>query len=340
VAQAAHVSLAAVSMALNRHPNIPNATRRSIEAVAARLGYERNYRVSEIMSYVRKAREEVHHETLGYVSSHPREAIPLWQQPYFAGALREAERLRCKLDFFWCEQPGMSKRRMSEILVGRGIRGLLIAPLLDGKYELGLTWNRFTAVALGYSLAKPAVHRVLNHHYNTILLAMTKLMERGYRRIALALQPVNQLSVNHMWKAAYLQGIEILELQHPPLCFIQEFDPARFHRWFLKNKPDAIVANDASYYEALRGYGFDAPEDFGIVSLTVEEPANKLLSRVDQKHAEEGATAIRIIVGELLHNEIGLPLMRQTVMLESVWVEGETVHRQQAPAAVKVPPFL
>jgi LacI family transcriptional regulator len=325
VAKAANMSLAAVSMALNRHPNIPLATRRAIEAVAARLGYERNYRVSELMSYVRSSRQDSYRETLGYISSHPIEAIPHWQKPYLIGATREAERLRCKLDFFWCEEPGMSKRRLSEILSGRGIRGLLIAPLLDGKNDLSLSWGKFTSAALGYCLARPSVHRVLNHHYNTILLAMTKLVERGYRRIALAVEPVNQWSVNHLWKAAYVAGLEILELPKPSLCFITEFNPDNFHRWYLKYKPDAIIANDATYYRALHERGLNAPEDFGFVSLTVKEEADKVLSRVDQNHSEEGATAIRLIVGELLHNEIGIPAMRQTVMLDSIWIEGETI---------------
>jgi DNA-binding LacI/PurR family transcriptional regulator len=325
VARAANLSLAAVSMALNRHPNIPPSTRRAVESVAARLGYDRNYRVSELMSYVRGSRNNGYHETLGYISSHPLHAIPHWQKPYLEGARREAERLRCKLDVFWCEEPRMSKRRLSDILTGRGIRGLLIAPLLDRKNDLPLTWGRFTSVALGYSLARPSIHRVLNHHYNTVLLAMTKLVERGYRRIALALEPVNQWSVNHLWKAAYIAGLEILELPRPPLCFIETFDPAKFHHWYLKHKPDAIIANDSTYYKALHQRGLNAPENFGIVSLTVKEEADKVLSRVDQNHAEEGATAIRLIVGELLHNEIGVPAIRQTVMLDSIWIEGETV---------------
>lgn len=329
VAAATKLSLAAVSMALNRHPNIPAATRRLVEAAATRLGYERNHRVSEVMSYVRNARHDSYQETLGYISSWPRHAVPHWQQPYLEGAGREAARLRCKLDFFWCEEPGMSKRRFSQILVDRGVRGLVIAPLLDGKDELALTWSRFTTVALGYSMARPAVHRVLNHHYNTIHLAMARLRDRGYRRLALALQPVNQLSVNHLWKAAYVLGLEILGLPKQQLCFIEEFDPNRFHRWFLRHRPDAIIANDASYYEALHQRGLDSPRDFGIVTLTVQEPADKILSRVDQKHREEGATAVRLLVGELLHNEIGLPAIRQTVMLDSVWVEGETIRAER-----------
>ena len=325
VASAANMSLAAVSMALSRHPNIPATTRRAVEAVAARLGYERNYRVSELMSYVRGTRHDSYHETLAYVSSHPINAVPHWQKPYLDGARREAERLRCKLDFFWCEEPGMSRRRLSEIISGRGIRGLLIAPLPDHKNDLPLTWSKFTAVALGYSLARPSIHRVLNHHYNTILLAMTKLVERGYRRIALAVEPVNQWSVNHLWKAAYVAGLEILELPRPPLCFIAEFRPDIFHKWFLKHRPDAIIANDATYYRALHERGLNAPENFGIVSLTVREEADKTLSRVDQNHAEEGATAIRLIVSELLHNQLGIPPIRQTVMLDGIWIEGETV---------------
>jgi LacI family transcriptional regulator len=325
VAESVNLSLAAVSMALNRHPNIPAATRRAVETAAARLGYERNHRVSELMSYVRSTRSDSYHETLGYISSHPHHAIPHWQRPYLAGATREANRLRCKLDFIWCEEPGMSKRRLTEILTGRGIRGILIGPLLDGKNELALNWNKFTSVALGYTLAQPAIHRVLNHHYNTIHLAMSKLAERGYRRIALALQPINQWSVNHLWKAAYVLGLEILDLPRPQLCFIEEFDPDRFFRWCRQHKPDAIIANDASYYEALHRRGMDAPRDFGIVTLTVKEEADKVLSRVDQNHVEEGATAVRFLVGEVLHNEIGIPPMRQTVMLDSIWVEGETI---------------
>ena len=117
----------------------------------------------------------------------------------------------------------------------------------------------------------------------------------------------------------------ILGLPKAPLSFIAEFDPNRFHRWFLKHRPDAIIANDASYYEALHQRGLESPRDFGIVTLTVREDADKVLSRVDQNHHEEGATAVRLVVGELLHNEIGLPAMRQTVMLDSTWVEGETV---------------
>ncbi|HKB90119.1 MAG TPA: LacI family DNA-binding transcriptional regulator, partial [Opitutaceae bacterium] len=56
VARAAKISLSAVSMALNRHPNIPTETRRAVEAVAQRLGYERDTRLSELMAYLRNTK--------------------------------------------------------------------------------------------------------------------------------------------------------------------------------------------------------------------------------------------------------------------------------------------
>ena len=335
VASAAHVSLAAASMALNHHPNIPVATRRAVELAAERLGYEKDTKISELMAYLRTSKGQRHSETLAFISSHSRPTLPDWQRPYLAGATAEAERLGYKLDYFWCEEPGMTKRRFSDILYGRGIRGLLIAPLLDGKSELPLSWARFTAVALGYFLVHPRIHRVLNHHYNTMMLAVEKLSERGYRRIALAMQPVNQLSVNNLWKAGYITAHEVTGLTTPPLCYIAPFDPVGFYRWFRKFKPDAIIANDARYYTALHKQGLDAPKDFGIVSLTVKEDSDKILSRVDQNHADEGATAIRLVVAELLHNEVGVPALRQTVMLESTWVEGETIRPATETAEIK-----
>jgi LacI family transcriptional regulator len=325
IARTAKLSLAAVSMALNRHPNIPPKTRRAIEAVAKRLGYVPDTRLSELMAYLRNIKAGRYHETLAYVSSHPKTQLPHWQQPYFHGASTQAEQLGYKLAFFWAEEPGLTNRRLSDILYRRGIRGLLIAPLLVEKSEVQLNWNIFSSVALGYTLIRPRINRVLNHHFNTVMLAMSKLVERGYRRIALAIEPINNQSVNYLWKAGYLTAHEILRLRTAPLFCIAPFDPDGFYRWFKRTKPDAVIANGVGYFLALHERGLMAPDDFGFVSLTVEEKAPKVLARVDQNHEQQGAAAVRLLAAQLLHNEIGIPVVPQLVMLESTWVEGETI---------------
>ncbi len=157
------------------------------------------------------------------------------------------------------------------------------------------------------------------------MLAVKKLVERGYRRPALAIEPINNQSVNYLWKAGYITAHEIFKIEGAPLVYVAPFDAKDFHRWFKKNKPDALVANGVGYYNALHDHGLDAPDDFGMVSLTVKEDAPKLLTRVDQNHAKQGAAAVGLLASQLLHNEIGIPSVPQMVMLESAWVEGKTL---------------
>jgi LacI family transcriptional regulator len=325
-------------MALNRHPNIPEATRRAVDAAADRIGYKRDSRLSELMAYLRNTKAGRYHETLAFVASYSRENLPHWQQPYLDGAAKQAERLGYKLDYFWAEDPELSKKRLNDILYRRGIRGLLVAPLLNGKSELDLNWDNFSTVAFGYTLARPRVNRITNHHFNSMMMTVRKLAERGYREIALAITPENNQSVNYLWKAGFLTACETLGFDPARLVYVAPFNAGTFYRWYRKHRPEVIIANEASYYLALRDQGLDAPHDFGIVSLTVREKSPKAMTRVDQNHAEQGAAAVNLLAAQLLHGEIGIPPNPRMVLLDSVWVEGETIAAASKRSVRRTPP--
>src|SRR5947209_5307322 len=79
------------------------------------------------------------------------------------------------------------RRRATRILLARNVSGLIIAPQPSFGTTLELDWSRFSAVTIGYTLAKPNLHLVGAHQSRSMRWALRQLIDRGYRRIGLAM---------------------------------------------------------------------------------------------------------------------------------------------------------
>ena len=90
------------------------------------------------------------------------------------------------MESFWRREPGVTDKRLDQILRSRGIRGILLFPSANPYSELNLDWDAYATVALGYTLQGPAFDRVTVDHYQAMFLAVCKCHRLGYRRIAFA----------------------------------------------------------------------------------------------------------------------------------------------------------
>src|SRR4051812_25070839 len=96
IAEMAGVSIATVSLALNDHPRIPDATRRRVRAAARRIGYKANTKVAELMGQIRSSRVPAVAACLGVISFY--ESQQPWKQSrhlarIYQGMERRANRL-------------------------------------------------------------------------------------------------------------------------------------------------------------------------------------------------------------------------------------------------------
>lgn len=328
VAKEAKRDLATVSMALRSDPRLRPETIQHVKEVAARMGYVQDLAVSAVMSRLRTSQRTSSAEVLAYLHARPltseHEGTVDGSDPFYAGAKREAQRQGYKIDSFDLSDPSMSPQRLSQVLSARGIRGVLIAPFPAGQSSFEMEWDRFSAVALGASLHSPIINRVTNGQYSSLRIAMEHLVERGYQRIGFAIHSVHNARLQGAFLGAYLACQNNLPLEQRLAPLIMEKPSAQqITRWIEQEKPDVVISS--LVYEMIEKGEISPvkiPDALSFVGTDVSPRGT--LSGIFQNHEHDGAEGVRMLVGQLLRNEFGIPEQPIAYTTFGVWHEGET----------------
>jgi LacI family transcriptional regulator len=342
VADQARVHRSTVALALRNHPRIPAATRARIQQVAVDLGYRINPLVAALMHSRRTGRtgRSERHTALAFVTTYPTRYG--WRQEYhdrpdfFPGAVQRAKDFGYNLEHFWLAEPGMTPSRFCDILVTRGVNGVIVGRMPPGQNSLDLAWDRFSCVALGMTLRSPQLHHVTENHFETCALAMRQCLQRGYRRVGFVFSEANDSPwVGDRWLAAYLlhQG-KLKRSDRIPICPGETTDFATFARWFRRTKPDALLVTHARPVLAwLRELKSQVPRDVGLVELQDDPLLGS--TGVYYDPAKIGSLAVEMLVGLMHRNETGVPRENYEVMLSGEWREGRTLPPLVSSSAAK-----
>lgn len=333
IAERAGVSRMTVSRALRHDAKISAATTEKINRIAREIGYRPNPLVSALMADLRQQHPVNDVSTLAFVTSYPtrfgwREAAAF--RHYFIGAQARAHELGYRLEDFWLRQEGMDEKITSRILVARGIAGIMIAPTPDPFTPIALPWEKFAAVAFGYSMNIPPLHRVTNHLSHSILTALQRLRKLGYRRIGLCMPSDANKRVDDAW----LSGCLLFQHRLPrhecvrPLLTDTWSRPV-FLRWLRQKRPDVVVTGSFRtdgklVSDWLAEAGYRVPDDIGFALLDWS-PESGPVAGIDQTFENVGAAAVDLLVEELQRNERGIPRCQKVVMIEGFWRDGDTV---------------
>ncbi len=329
IADEAGVSRMAVSLALRNSPKISPATTERIRTIADRLHYRPNPLVSALMAQLRYQKEVKRRTKLAFVTAFPTAEgwrLPGPYVPFFEGAKKRAHVLGYDLEEWWARDPKVSESRLCEILLTRDIRGLIIAPVPMGT-TLNLAWEKFAAVAIGYSLREPAVHRASNNQFDSMALALENLSKLGYRRIGLAVSDESDQQVKRRWSAGMLiHQHYVPESDRVPMLLTTGSFEAEFREWYLKHRPDVVLSLAWQCIKYLRDLGAQVPEDVGFAHLarTSEEI---LWAGLNQRSELVGAAAVDLIDAQLRRNEYGIPESPRISLVESVWLDGPSLRR-------------
>ncbi len=329
VAEKAGVHRSTVSLALRDNPRISAEVRTRVQRIAREIGYRSNPLVTALMRS-RRTRQAPKHVVLAYVTAYPTRYG--WRPPhhdrpdYFPGAARRAAELGYRLEDFWLREPGMTPARFAQILLNRGISGLLIGRLPPGTNELELPWEHFSAVALGLTLTRPDLHRVAEDAFASATEAMRQCLARGRRRIGFVMsEPDDSPNMGDRWLGAFLR---LQQRQAPedriPFCEYRpagEFEP-HFANWLRKYQPDALLATHADpVLHALERAGFGPSRPLELYLLVNDKPALGWPGmRLDP--GVVGALAVDMVVGMMHRGETGLPTEPHHVLVPGRWVAG------------------
>lgn len=328
IARRAKVSQSTVSRALSNHPALPRATRERIQKVARQLGYHANPLLSAVLSSVRRSRDRQFLGTIAFLTAHT--TAHSWQgiatyRDFFLGAKERAERQGFAIEAHWAAEPGLTGRRLGEILRARGIAGVLFGVRGTDERFPELRWQQFAAVRIGLSQYEPQFHCAVNDQVRTVRLVASTLAARGYRRIGLAASVWQNAAVDQNWLAGFLAWQQLVPAaERVPVHLPAALGAQDFLAWVRRHRPDAVLAVNPQVIPWLTAAGLRVPADVGVAVLDWHDTYGDIAG-ADQNNRLVGAAAVDAVIGQLRRNERGQPEHPRKTLIESSWHEGRTV---------------
>jgi len=328
IARSAGVSRVAVCYAMRNQPGVSQATRARILRVAKKLGYAPDARISSWMQRMRDAKSK---DLLPIAWLNSKAEKDAWNQieylsPYLEGARMRALELGYRIEEIWARQPGMTMRRISQILYQRGLEGVIVS---QPARHIRLDWVHLAGISIDGSLLAPGLHRVMSDNAFNLLLALKSLKRLGYRRIGICLSEQVDSFSHHACRssACYFHSTTPESEQVTPL-FYPATAPATIKRqvaaWLKSNKPDVIVGLDNRLVEWVEETGYDVPGEVGVVHLALDDDVIDWAGIYSNKR-EIGATAADWVISLLQNHRFGLPKIAMNMLVRGSWRPGRTL---------------
>lgn len=324
------MSRAAVSLALRNQPGIAVETRERIKKIAEEQGYRPNPMVSALMSHLKSLRPMTNVGAIPFITDFP--TRDEWRGyttvlRYFDGANERARQSGYHLEEMWLREIGMTAKKMRSILVNRGVEGVLIAPLPQGRRHISLDLGSFAAATIGFSLVRPKLHRAVHRHIESLRLAVHKLRHLGYRRIALAVYETQDRRNDFNWSTAYAgYQITLPDNERLPIFYLDGNDQTLFSTWLKTWKPEVILSGNSGILEPLQREGLSVPGDIGVAILD-HSSSDIGAAGIDQQPELVGAAAVDMIIAQINRNERGIPASPRQITTEGLWIPGKSVSK-------------
>jgi DNA-binding LacI/PurR family transcriptional regulator len=327
------LSRTTVSDALCGSNRVKAATAARVLAAAKAAGYQRNPLTGAVMSQLRRSRGQQFRGVLGAIDVVDTTASALttrYNRALLAGITRRAETLGFTVERFEVSAKGVKLSRLDTILHTRGIQGLVLLPAAGFPDLSELSWERYTAVYADYFIDRPTLHCVCLDHYRSMVALLQELHVRGYRRPGLVMDAAIGERLQHRWEGAFLALTRHLPGVQPlPPLHAAEVDRRTFETWFREHEPDVVLGHFPEVMAWMRAAGARLPRSHGFVCLNRLRTDDDCAA-LDFQTDLLGARATELVVGQLLHNELGVPSEPSLTTIPARLVEGPTLRPASA----------
>ena len=327
IAAAAGVSVSAVSLALRNHPKVSPKVRAHIQAVAARLGYRADPKISTLMEHLRTSRSQRAPSKLAVLIP---ELTPKQLRAYhpimemLAGIRELAEKAGFELETFHLVEPGMTSKRLRTILRTRGIQGIFVAPFASGVGRVDFDFTDFAVATAGYSIVEPQLHRSCPDYLRMMDETLAQMNRHGRRRVGLVLT-YRPGGIGHkLFTSSFLYyQSQIAATDRIPILPKAQLSDRALLRWIDQHQPDAIISSGAVYQQLVR-LKVPVPRKITFSSIDLSESPQDAAG-VDHGYRLVGHEVVKLIHSQLLLNLSGVPEHPKVVLVDSRWRPGFTM---------------
>jgi LacI family transcriptional regulator len=334
IAEHLGISVMTVSRALRSSPDVSTETREKILRAAKQLGYRPDARMAELMAHIRTTHRPALSGTLAYLrgcttADAPPQDVNTNRQ-HLAGAQERAEAVGYRLFVAKLPFDGAHDARLHRVLRARGVDGVIIYPPEGLGLQLPFDVSRYSAVVLGTTVARPALHRVTGNERSATQACLREVVRRGYRRPGLVMDRMADVNTDHEWLPAFLIHQHFLPRKdRVPACTYRDWTEgpqAEVVAWYERHRPDVVLSTDSDTLRWLRASGVRVPDDCGFMHLCLNEAARAAgVAGAIQNSEAVGALLVDKVIAQLHRGEKGLPALVVDSFVEASWVEGATV---------------
>jgi LacI family transcriptional regulator len=339
VARAAGVHRTTVSLALRNHHSIPLTTRHRIKKVAASLQYRPDPSLSALMFYRTATRPRKVTAAIGYITNCTTrfgwKAAPAHAQ-FHAGASAQAAEMGYTIEHFWLGEYD-SHHRLNEILLARGIRGLVVASHFTCTDQpIAFDWNRFSGVKIDFHPTCLRLNKVTNDQRAMLQTALRRIVALGYERIGFVLSQWWDDFDDLAWSAGFLaiQARLPRSQRVPLLCYPRGetndgADGLAIRRdaldnWIRQHQPDVILAYGPYVLPQLKALGIRIPDDLAFADIFLDVSTGRIAG-VHQNCRRVGEVAVQTLAGQLHQNITGLPEFPTSTLVDGQWHDGASL---------------
>ncbi|MDR1279476.1 MAG: LacI family transcriptional regulator [Opitutaceae bacterium] len=341
IAREAGVATSTVSRALRSDARIGTKTRQHVQAVAQRLGHRSHPLVSALMAQVRNRRPPVARWNLAWLDF--RDTSQDWRTNHVSAAFHNGVRARAEaagyaFERVWVRDPRLRNHpaglsaRLTEILLARGVRGLLLQGFREGAdgtaTAIPVDLGKFAIAGVGTAFHSPALHFASNDQHLSTQLAVRELRSLGHRRIGYVGEPLTETVVSHRFVAGYLATMRQTFGLRPLPPLVTLADDVLID-WVKTHRPTVIISTEPHIPRVLRAHGYSVPHDIGFAHLHVAED-DAVTTGICQQSEAVAAAATDLLIGALSNNETGVPAHPRGVLIPGRWRRGRTVRNLRA----------
>lgn len=326
------LSRTTVSDALRGKGRVASTTVLRVRQAAKVVGYRVNPLLATVLGAINRSDRAIFRGALAMIDVHePGHAHGPFHLELVAGARARAAEMGFSVAQFSVGPECLSWPRLDAILQSRNAHGVILLPTWFQPDLSAFDWSRYAAINTDYVSGGPELHSVCCDHYGSMLSLLTLLAERGYRRPGLLLQRRRDERIHHRQSAACaaFQTVPGRGEVIPPLITEDYPDPTHeFLPWFRRHRPDVVLSHFPETREWIRaGAPAGTP---GFVLLNILDRTYPCAG-LDLQPRILGARAAELVVGQILRNELGVPVWPSRTTVEARWIEGPTIRPARTP---------
>ncbi len=297
--------------------------------LALHMGYSPDPRLTSWMTQIRDAKSK---DLLPIAWLNTESEEDSWRRfrhltPYLAGATERSLELGYRIEEIWGRQPGMTMRRISNILWQRGIEGLIIP---QHARHVPLKLDNMASVAIEGALLAPRLHRVMTDSNFNLMLAVKMLKRYGYRRIGICLTEQADRFSHHVigFTAHYFHSTAPRAEKVAPLFhrydLKEDAKEAEVAKWLDRQRPDVIIGHDNRLVQWVKNAGYRVPGQIGVIHLALDDDALNWAG-VHSKRKEIGRAAAEKVISLIQNRQFGIPEIPSSTMIRGSWHPGRTL---------------